>query len=238
MEKLKLVYQNFNHAYYEIQTEEVTLWNFRIEYEQRISKRIPKSMQDFTLEEWSRFAYNRNLEMLKIDWKDGILVEEYNDYLDKYGFPFEVTALLESTGQLYARLAFMGCFMTLSFIDEHNRSYMSYEFTTSHYGGYKENRDGYIFLRTLSLWFYEKEQRKGGYWEVNAVTHYEFTPEGELEIHEFKEGADGKERETIYKADKPIDVSDNWQKYPEFGDWMPLFEMKRWGGGGFKYLNK
>ena len=222
MEELKLLYQNWNYSYYELQSEEDTLFNFESEFKYRISKRIPKEMQSYTMEQWARFAYERNRSMAEIAWNKGIDPNEYNSLLMKIGFPFGITALLEANEQPYAFMIFLGEGGTVSFLDELGRIYMSYRFEPSPYQNEKGNRKGYLFLYQLSLRYYHKEKDEDGDWDYD-YTDYEFTPDGRVrKIEEI-----GDER-TIYDSEQRVNVESNWQKYPEFGDWLPLFEMKRW----------
>ncbi len=128
MEELKISYQDWNYAYYKLQSEEDTHWLYENEYKRRISKRLPQEMQDYTLEQWAHFAYNQNLKMVKMTWESGIDPDKYNDILGKTGFPLMVTALLEFNEQPYAYIVFLGSGFVVSFIDEYNRTYMSYNF--------------------------------------------------------------------------------------------------------------
>ena len=225
MEELKLLYQNWNSSYYELQSKEDTLFNFEREYKSRISKHIPKELQGYTLEQWAHFAYGRNRTMIELAWDKGIASEDYNRLLAKMGFRFEITALLEFNEQPYACIAFIGEGFNVSFLDEMGRIYMSYRFEPSPYPGEKKNRKGYVFLYQLSLRYYHKEKDKYGDWDYD-YTDYEFTPDGSVrKIEEI-----GDER-TIYDSEQRVNVESNWQEYPEFGDWLPLFEMKRWKEG-------
>ena len=222
MEGLKLTYQDWNYSYYELQSEKDTLGLYENEYKIRVSKRIPKEMQGYTMEQWAHFAYERNRSMAEMAWNRDIDPDEYNVLLMKIGFPFEITALLESNEQPYAFVIFLGEGCTVSFLDELGRTFMSYRFEPSPYLNEKENRKGYLFLYQISLYYYHQEKDEDGDWDYD-YTDYEFTPDGKVrKIEEI-----GDER-TIYDSEQRVNVESNWQKYPEFGDWLPLFEMKRW----------
>ena len=222
MEELKITYRDWNYLHYKLQPEETTCRIYTNEYKSRVSKRVPKEMQNYTMEQWARFAYERNRSMAEMAWDKGFAPGEYNKLLDKIGFPFEVTALLEFNEQPYAFIIFLGEGCTVSFLDELGRTYMSYRFEPSPYQNEKENRKGYLFLYQLSLRYYHEEKDEYGKWDYD-YTDYEFTPDGRVrKIEEI-----GDER-TIYDSEQRINVESNWQKYPEFGDWLPLFEMKRW----------
>ena len=222
MEELKITYRDWNYLHYKLQPEETTCRIYTNEYKSRVSKRVPKEMQNYTMEQWARFAYERNRSMAEMAWNKGIDPNEYNRLLNKIGFPFEVTALLEFNEQPYAFIIFLGEGCTVSFLDELGRTYMSYRFEPSPYQKEKENRKGYLFLYQLSLRYYHEEKDEYGKWDYD-YTDYEFTPDGRVrKIEEI-----GDER-TIYDSEQRVNVESNWQKYPEFGDWLPLFEMKRW----------
>ena len=222
MEGLKLTYQDWNYSYYELQSEKDTLGLYENEYKIRVSKRIPKEMQGYTMGQWAHFAYERNRSVAEMAWNRGIDPDEYNDLLMKIGFPFEITALLESNEQPYAFVIFLGEGCTVSFLDELGRTFMSYRFEPSPYQNEKENRKGYLFLYQISLYHYHQEKDEDGDWDYD-YTDYEFTPDGRVrKIEEI-----GDER-IIYDSEQRVNVESNWQQYPEFGDWLPLFEMKRW----------
>ena len=222
MEELKITYRDWNYLHYKLQPEETTCRIYTNEYKSRVSKRVPKEMQNYTMEQWARFAYERNRSMAEMAWDKGIAPNEYNRLLDKIGFPFEVTALLEFNEQPYAFIIFLGEGCTVSFLDELGRTYMSYRFEPSPYQNEKENRKGYLFLYQLSLRYYHEEKDEYGKWDYD-YTDYEFTPDGR--VRKIEEIGD---EYTIYDSEQRVNVESNWQKYPEFGDWLPLFEMKRW----------
>ena len=222
MEELKITYRDWNYLHYKLQPEETTCRIYTNEYKSRVSKRVPKEMQNYTMEQWARFAYERNRSMAEMAWDKGFAPGEYNKLLDKIGFPFEVTALLEFNEQPYAFIIFLGEGCTVSFLDELGRTYMSYRFEPSPYQNEKENRKGYLFLYQLSLRYYHEEKDEYGKWDYD-YTDYEFTPDGR--VRKIEEIGD---EHTIYDSEQRVNVESNWQKYPEFGDWLPLFEMKRW----------
>ena len=131
MEELKITYRDWNYTIYKLWSEEETCEVYEIEYKSRISKRVPKEMQNYTMEQWARFAYERNRSMAEMAWDKGFTPGEYNRLLDKIGFPFEVTALLEFNEQPYAFITFLGEGCNVSFLDELGRTFMSYRFEPS-----------------------------------------------------------------------------------------------------------
>ena len=223
MDKLRLLYQNWNYLCNKLESEEDTLFNFECEYKNRISKRIPKEVHCFSLAEWYAFAYKQNLQMTRMVWENKVDNEQYNDILNTLGFPYQITAYLEFNKQPYAFLLFLGDGCCLSFLDELGREFMGYSFSANPDLDCKENvRDGYLFLHEISLRYYHQGKDEDGDWDYD-YTDYEFTPDGRVrKIEEI-----GDER-IIYDSEQRVNVESNWQKYPEFGDWLPLFEMKRW----------
>ena len=131
MEELKITYRDWNYTIYKLWSEEETCEVYEIEYKSRVSKRVLKEMQSYTMEQWTRFAYERNRSMAEMAWDKGIAPNEYNSLLDKIGFPFEVTALLEFNEQPYAFIIFLGEGCSVSFLDELGRTYMSDRFEPS-----------------------------------------------------------------------------------------------------------
>ena len=142
MQELKITYRDWNYLHYKLQPEETTCRIYTNEYKSRISKRVPKEMQSYTMEQWARFAYERNRSMAEMAWDKGFTPGEYNKLLDKIGFPFEVTALLEFNEQPYAFITFLGEGCNVSFLDELGRTFMSYRFEPSPYQNEKGNRKG------------------------------------------------------------------------------------------------
>ena len=220
--RIEITYRDWNYAIYKLCSEEETCEVYDIRYKSRVSKRVPKEMQSYTMEQWARFSYGRNRSMAEMAWDKGFTPGEYNRLLDKMGFPFEVTALLEFNKQPYAFITFLGEGCNVSFLDELGRTFMSYRFEPSPYQNEKGNRKGYLFLYQLSLRYYHEEKDEYGDWDYD-YTDYEFTPDGR--VRKIEEIGD---EHTIYDSEQCVNVESNWQKYPEFGDWLPLFEMKRW----------
>ncbi len=222
MEKLKIDYRIWNFAYYYLDSEETSRDIYEWWYRRRVARRVSKQAKAYTLEQWAHLAYDKNRRMTEMAWEHPFKADEYNHYLDKLGFRCDITALLAETGEPYAFLTFLGEGCTVAFLDEMGRIYMSYRFDPTPLPGEKGNRKGYVFLYELSIRRYHKEKDEYGDWDYD-YTDYEFTPDGRVrKIEEIND------EQTISDAAQRVNVASNWQKYPEFGDWMPLFEMKRW----------
>lgn len=227
---LYLVYQDWNHSYHRLHSEEVTLWRYKEEYKNRISKRIPKEMVNYTCEQWCEFAYNINMRFVRDCWEKRIDGATYNNMLDTVAFPFQITAKLKSNDQVYANLAFRGDGMCLRFINECNLIYMCYNFNVllDSNGEYIKKKEGYLFLNCIKLIYYSANSKEN---DKIPVTDLLFDPDGRLRKHEFYYNEMGKPFERLSETDELLNITFNWQKYPIFGDWLPLFEMKRWKDG-------
>lgn len=225
MERLKLLYQNWMWNRCEMLSEEDTLMAHIGTYQYKINKRVPSSMKNMSLKEWCLFAYNRNVQMIEYLDKHDVSGAKYNQLLDEFGFEFEIIALLESNLQPYAYLHFLGSDISVCFLDELKREFMTYRFGT--YGIKKKEKKESLFLDRIELRYYPDVPSDDGEWEENKTISYCFKPDGNLKRYEYTE-----DKEIISEADAPVDVERNWQKLPAFEDLGCLFEMKRWGDDG------
>jgi hypothetical protein len=101
--------------------------------------------------------------------------------------------------------------MYVGFLDEMKREYLGYAF--------EEKKPGKLFLTEAIYWeFYgDTDDRK-------QKTKYFFNPNGSLQIHQI----DSKTNEgEILTAKNPVDVSANWEDYPEFGHYEKLIKKER-----------
>lgn len=93
--------------------------------------------------------------------------------------------------------------------------------------GYKKDTDGRMFL--YEIWIREYMHKEATMLhDLKGDQHFEFTTKGGLKITTetiIREGETKIER-TIEEAKKPINVSKNWQKIPEFGDYYYLADYK------------
>ena len=67
-------------------------------------------------------------------------------------------------------------------------------------------------------------------WENKDYISYTFTPEGYMEVTKIFD-VRGEGMTEKYVASSPVNVENNWEPYPKFGEWDSIFRMKRWKEG-------
>ncbi len=151
-------------------------------------------------------------------------LEAWTDYAYNNKLLIELTAFLEPNDQVYASICLNSGNAIVRFVDEHNRIYMVYSF-----GG--EYKKGQLFLDKLQYFIYPDDE---AYYDrdesVKDVT-YEFTPEGGLRVITEELRDDGHRYEKVEEAAHPVNVSANWEPYPEPGKYESLARLRRWGNG-------
>lgn len=125
-----------------------------------------------------------------------------------------------SSGQPYAGLLLNDENAIVDFIDEHNRIYMRYVFV----GQYRKDS---LFLNSLEYFVYE-DDRFYPTFKRRDVIRYQFTPEGKLTVTKRLSNGDGPDTVTIEEADHQVNVSKNWERYPELGKYDGLVVQERW----------
>ncbi len=236
MQKLKFIYQNWSRGYYELKSEESTLWYYNNFYKNKMPKKLLQEHTK-TVEDWAIFAYNANKEFMKRMWAGEFSISEksglFNEKVDEIARLFNVTAFFEDTNQPYAYLEFTGMFATLFFIDEKNRVYMQYSFQndTSKVGNeYKDNfKKGDLFLVELEIFIFPEEKIDDD-WKNKDYISYAFNPDGYLLVTKIFD-VHGEHLIEKYEAKEPVNVTSNWETYPKFGEWDSIFKMKRWKEG-------
>ena len=234
MEKLKYTYQNWNRAYYELQTEEDTCWYYNNFYKTEISRKL-RTEKTKDVQTWAQYAYYCNDEFMNRMWEGEFSLKDldkFNNMVDKVARIFNVTVLLE-TGQPYAYMEAGGIFATIFFIDEYDRVYMQYSFSN-------EYKKGYLFLNELEIFIFPKG-KVNKRWQNREYISYAFAPNGYFEITKIFD-VYGETLTEKYVAKELVNVESNWEPYPEFGKWDSIFRMKRWKEGelaeGFRYPEK
>lgn len=106
-------------------------------------------------------------------------------------------------------------FFRVSFLDEFRRKYLSYDFTDN----FKEINSNRLFLSHVVFWEFEKNTDK-----IVKTTSYVFNPNGSLHI---TERDSIKMEQTDKEAQQKIDVSANWEDYPDFGKYEKLIRIER-----------
>ncbi|MDR2235733.1 MAG: hypothetical protein LBE92_06390 [Chryseobacterium sp.] len=236
MQKLKFIYQNWNRAYYKLQSEDDTCWYYGNFYKSKMPKKmLREKTQD--VETWAKYAYSANKDFMQRMWQGEFSLKNldtFNDKVDEIARIFNVTALLEITEQPYAYLDIGGAFATVCFIDEYNRVYMQYSFQNDDISVDNEEfknrfKNGNLFLVELEVFIYPEEMIDER-WQNKDYISYAFTPTGYLEVTKIFD-VRGDALTEKYIAESPVNVESNWEPYPEFGKWDSIFRMKRWKEG-------
>lgn len=153
---------------------------------------------------------------------------------DEIARMYNITALLEHNNQFYAYAKVIGMFFTICIIDEHNRVYLQYSFqsddTTYKTDSIKQRfKEGNLFLVEVEVFIYPEEMVDDD-WENKDYISYTFTPEGYMEVTKIFD-VRGEGMTEKYVASSPVNVENNWEPYPKFGEWDSIFRMKRWKEG-------
>jgi hypothetical protein len=106
-------------------------------------------------------------------------------------------------------------FYRVSFLDELLRKYMSYDFTDN----FKEVNADKLFLISITFWEFEGNTDK-----IIKVTNYIFKPDGTF-ITIVRDIIANEQINS--EAKNKIDVSTNWEAYPEFGKYESLIKKER-----------
>ena len=115
----------------------------------------------------------------------------------------------------YCYLEIDNGFYRVNFLDENIRLYMSYDFRDDFSSG-EPNK---LFLSNVTFWDFEGNTDK-----VLKITSHIFKPNGTFHITE----RDRITNEQIdSEAKNKIDVSQNWEEYPKFGDYDLLTRKER-----------
>jgi len=106
-------------------------------------------------------------------------------------------------------------FYRVNFLDELVRKYMSYDFTDN-FSSIDPNK---LFLSQIMFWEFEGTTDK-----MVKITDHLFKPDGSFHMTE----RDLITNEQIdSEAKNKIDVSSNWEEYPEFGKYESLMRKER-----------
>ncbi|MEP5614801.1 MAG: hypothetical protein ABJP76_01745 [Flavobacteriaceae bacterium] len=121
----------------------------------------------------------------------------------------------------FAHLEINKAFFRVYFLDELNRNYMSYDFIgkSDLIDWQKEILENKLFLSTVNVWEFNKENEK-----AFKTFSYIFKPNGQVTVVE--RNLLSNEQITSEAKDK-IDVSANWEDYPEFGAYKNLIKKER-----------
>lgn len=120
------------------------------------------------------------------------------------------TALVLREGAPYAIVESHKDFVGVTFYDEQVREYLSY--------GFRELDPGRLFLEQANYWEYQGDRR-----DASTYTTYMFKPDGEIriDVDHFDRGL----KDT--GIPRQVDVSGNWEPYPQFGEYAGLLQTDR-----------
>lgn len=120
------------------------------------------------------------------------------------------TALILEEGEPESYIEFNDSYIGVFFLDDYYRAYLSYHF--------KEQENGKLFLSQAVYKEYEEETDN-----LEKTTHFFFEEDGTFKA---------KERDFVANTvgetkPKKVDVSVNWEPYPEFGKYESLLNEER-----------
>lgn len=120
-----------------------------------------------------------------------------------------VTALAFYDDKLCAKIEFNKEYFGVNFFDGKTREYMTYEFRP---------RDGKLFLENVMFFEFDGDTTK-----VARREDIRFDPNGATStlVTDFITGEQQK------SAPRQVDVSGNWEPYPEFGKYESLLRLER-----------
>ena len=110
----------------------------------------------------------------------------------------------------YCFLEINNDFFSVSFLDEHNREYLSYEFN--------EYEPGKLFLVEAQHWEYDGDTDTKLHTEL-----YRFNQTGKVRLRK----VDLKTNEMNLSESDGVDVSKNYEDYPEFGEYEKVIVKER-----------
>lgn len=145
--------------------------------------------------------------------KDLALLEDSAKYAHENGLIYFVTVFEEEKPFCY--LEINKGFYRVCFLDGLLRKYMSYDFTDS----FKEINPNKLFLNKLTIWEF-----KGSSDKMIKITDHIFKADGSFVMIE----RDLLTNEQVNsEAKNKIDVTSNWEDYPEFGKYNSLIKIER-----------
>ena len=120
----------------------------------------------------------------------------------------------------YCHLEINKGFYRVNFLDQYYRTYMAYTFLgKDDIAEWRKSYDNRLFLETIVFWEFEGNTDK-----MVKITDYIFKPDGSFHITE----RDLITNEQIdSEAKNKIDVTANWEEYPEFGKYDSLIQKDR-----------
>ncbi len=111
-------------------------------------------------------------------------------------------------------------FYRVNFLDQYCRTYMAYTFLgTDDIAYWRKDYGNRLLLETIMFWEFEGSTDK-----MLKITDHIFKPDGSFHITERNLITN---EQTDSEAKNKIDVSANWEDYPEFGKYDSLIRTER-----------
>ncbi|WP_369049322.1 hypothetical protein [Tenacibaculum sp. UWU-22] len=150
--------------------------------------------------------------------KDEQLLSEVAKYANDNQLLYFVT--IYENERPYSYIEINKGFYRVNFFDAYNRVYMAYTFMgKDSIAEWRKNYGNRLFLETIMFWEFEGDTDK-----MVKITDYIFKPDGSFHITE----RDLITNEQIDSdAKNKIDVSANWEDYPEFGSYDSIIRKER-----------
>lgn len=118
-------------------------------------------------------------------------------------------AVLEKSGQIFCYIEANSGYIGVGFLDSAVREFLSYQF--------QEVEPGRLFLTMAT-----HREFDGGTDRVKCGTTYYFKPDGCVSVE-----AEDFEANQLTTTKTTVDVSNNWEDYPNFGDYQSLARVER-----------
>ncbi len=150
-------------------------------------------------------------------------LESWLEYAYKNKLLFHITALIKDNDQPYADILFNDGNVIVNFIDEFNRIYLSYTFGGDHH-------PEKLFLESLHYYIYPDDNEFYPCFNSIKDVQYIFTPEGKLTVWD-RYIEEGKWYEEAKEAENRVNISSNWEIFPELGDYNSITRIERWQEG-------
>lgn len=106
-------------------------------------------------------------------------------------------------------------YFRVCFLDELLRKYMSYDFTDN----FNEIKSDKLFLSSITFWEFDGNTDK-----MIKITNHIFKPDGSFHMT-VRDLVTNEQIDS--EAKNKIEVSANWEDYPEFGDYNSLIRKER-----------
>ena len=145
--------------------------------------------------------------------KDLNLLTEAAKYAHENEMIYFITILRDD--KPYCFLEINKGFFRVCFLDEYQREYLSYDFTDK----YREVDSTKLFLSQILFREFQGETDK-----TLKTTNYKFKPDGSLVIIE-RDLA--KNEQLNREAKEKIDITANWEEFPEFGKYDSIIRKER-----------